>query len=80
MSYRKPNGDVVIEDEPEGICESCGKKRELRPYGPNGQNICVPCGMKDPRATFRNMAMKLGGDTPEQAEELVQFMFGPEVK
>ncbi len=31
--------------------EGCGKKGELRPYGPGGIWICFACGMKDKPAT-----------------------------
>lgn len=45
------NGIIIIEPEPDGICEYCGKKDELRPYGKNGERICFECGMKDPKTT-----------------------------
>jgi len=41
----------VIVVEPDGICELCGVKDELRPYGPNGENICFDCGMKNSEST-----------------------------
>ncbi len=34
-----------------GTCALCRKKKELRPYGPNGENICFDCGMKDEQNT-----------------------------
>lgn len=52
---RITNGMLIIEPEPEGICELCGKKDELRPYGPNNERICYECGMKDPATTERKM-------------------------
>jgi hypothetical protein len=43
-----------------GACELCGAKDgELRPYGPNGENICFDCGMKDKDATERQMGKAL---------------------
>jgi len=49
-------GDVfVIAVEPAGKCELCGKIDELRPYGPKGERICYECGMKDKRATEKQM-------------------------
>lgn len=29
-------------------CEVCGVERELRPYGPQGENICFACAMSTP--------------------------------
>ena len=40
----------VIEATPPDKCELCGEIAELRPYGPNNENICYPCGMKDEKA------------------------------
>ncbi len=37
---------VILEPEPDGKCEYCGKIAELRPYGENGAKICFDCGMK----------------------------------
>lgn len=34
-----------------GNCELCGTHAELRPYGPNNENICFECGMKDQETT-----------------------------
>jgi hypothetical protein len=39
---------VVGEHE---VCELCGKKAELRPYGPKGESICFECGMIDEETT-----------------------------
>jgi len=44
---------VTLEGEPDGICDICGKKAELRPYGKSGENICFECGMKDEKTTER---------------------------
>jgi Zn ribbon nucleic-acid-binding protein len=38
-----------------GKCEQCGKEADLRPYGPNGQKICVECGCKDEEATIKRI-------------------------
>lgn len=53
---------VFIYIEPEGICELCGKKAELRPYGANGENICYECGMKNPTITRKKMKEVLFGE------------------
>jgi hypothetical protein len=58
---------VVGEHE---VCELCGKKAELRPYGPNGESICFDCGMKDEKITKKKFfgllnntdALVVGGD------------------
>lgn len=46
------HGNVTIMDRRDpsafdGKCEMCGKNDELRPYGPNNENICFDCAMKD---------------------------------
>ena len=48
------NGVMIIETEPDAVCEECGKVDELRPYGKDGARICYECGMKDP-ATLERM-------------------------
>ena len=53
---------IVIEPTPPAKCDLCGKHDELRPYGPNGENICYGCGMKDPAMTTRRMEHVLFGE------------------
>lgn len=53
---------VWIQAEPDGKCELCGAIEETRPYGPNGKQICHPCGLKDPAETERQMAHRLFGE------------------
>lgn len=48
-------GEVFFEEEPEAKCEFCAELRELRPYGPNGENVCRPCANKDPEALKERM-------------------------
>jgi hypothetical protein len=33
----------------------CGKVEECRPYGPNNEQICFECGMKDEETTRRKL-------------------------
>ena len=61
---RNVNGIVIIEAEPDLICFLCGKIDETRPYGPNGEEICYECGMKNQEETDRMMGIKLFGDKP----------------
>lgn len=58
---RNVGGVPVIEAEPDFICALCGKIAETRPYGPNGEEICYECGMKDVETTNRMMEVKLFG-------------------
>jgi len=58
------NGIVIIEAEPDGICEYCGKKDELRPYGKNGERICFDCGQKDLKTTEKMMEKIFDQATP----------------
>ena len=41
---------LASEVEPAAICEMCGAKEELRPYGPKGENVCFDCGKKNEAA------------------------------
>jgi hypothetical protein len=54
----------VIEAEGPSICQLCGAEKETRPYGPNGEEICFPCGQKDMRTTERQMHRYLFGEGP----------------
>jgi hypothetical protein len=60
--------DVFIlgEEQPDAKCELCGKVEELRPYGPNGENICFDCGMKDEETTEKQFLGRLRGDIPDE--------------
>lgn len=51
---------VVIETTKPAKCDLCGKKDELRPYGPKGENVCYSCGQKDPAALKRAMNKLFG--------------------
>lgn len=60
MSHR--DGDVFhIRATPPAECELCGKIDELRPYGPEGENVCFDCAMKDRAATERQFAKAIAG-------------------
>lgn len=52
----------IIAPEPDQMCELCGKIDECRPYGPNNEQICFVCGMKDPETTNRKMDQYIFGD------------------
>lgn len=61
-------GKAVIMDRRDphafdGKCELCGKQDELRPYGPNNENICFECGMKDEATTAKKFHEFLDGQT-----------------
>ena len=43
----------LIEAEPDGVCDLCSAVAETRPYGPNGEEVCFECAMKDPEAAKR---------------------------
>jgi len=40
----------------------CGVIDECRPYGPNNEEICFDCAMKDEETTERKMAAYIFGD------------------
>lgn len=55
-------GNVVIfEETAPAKCELCEQVKELRPYGPNGENICYECGMKNLDSTERKFNEVLTG-------------------
>lgn len=41
----------IILEEPPQRCEMCGIIDECRPYGPNYEEICFECAMKDEALT-----------------------------
>jgi hypothetical protein len=45
---------LISEEKPE-ICQFCHNFEELRPYGPNNEEICFECAMKDERTTNKKM-------------------------
>ncbi len=53
----------VIEATPPATCEMCGATKELRPYGPHGENVCFECAMKDEATAKRQMIRLLFGGT-----------------
>jgi hypothetical protein len=52
---------IIAEQEPE-VCEMCGIVEECRPYGPNDENICFECAMKDEDTTRRKMEAYIFGN------------------
>jgi len=56
------NGISIICVEPDFICGLCGKIAETRPYGPNGEEICFECGVKNEPMTTKMLNHKLFGD------------------
>jgi len=49
------SGPGFIANEHSQLCEMCGKVEECRPYGPNNEQICFECGMKDEETTRRKL-------------------------
>lgn len=49
------SGPGFIAQQPDEVCEMCGKVDECRPYGPNDENICFDCAMQDEATTKRKM-------------------------
>lgn len=47
---------LILDGIKNAKCELCGKVAELRPYGPNGENICYDCGMKNIETTERQFS------------------------
>lgn len=55
------DNDRLIHAQPPGRCDLCGAVKETRPYGPNGENVCFPCGMKDEAAAKRAFLARIEG-------------------
>jgi hypothetical protein len=55
------SGRGFIAVEPDRTCELCGKVAECRPYGPNGEQVCFDCGMKDEPAATKRMRENIFG-------------------
>ena len=66
MSFRFLGIPVIAPQDSE-TCEFCGKEAECRPYGPNGENICFDCGMKDPKTTEKMMKKVLFGEGDDES-------------
>jgi hypothetical protein len=42
------SGRGIIAQEPDQVCEMCGKIDECRPYGKNDEQICFDCATSTP--------------------------------
>lgn len=56
------SGRGIIQEEAPQACQMCGVIAETRPYGPNGEEICFDCGMKDEETTKKKMAEYILGE------------------
>jgi hypothetical protein len=52
----------IIEKEQVDRCQLCGAIAETRPYGPNGEEVCFTCAMKDVEAACRQFAKHVFGN------------------
>lgn len=51
MTHKDDDENVLyVIAEPPGRCQLCGEVKETRPYGPNGEQVCFSCGMKNEAA------------------------------
>ena len=55
------SGLGIIQEESPRACQMCGVIDECRPYGPNNEEICFDCAMKDEETTKRKMATYIFG-------------------
>jgi hypothetical protein len=56
------SGRGIIQEESPQRCEFCGIIEECRPYGPNDEEICFDCAMKDKETTERKMSAYIFGE------------------
>lgn len=59
---RKDGNLVILEPQSDGKCDLCGAIEETRPYGPNGEEVCFTCGMKDEAAAGRQFEKLIGSN------------------
>ena len=52
----------IIEETDPAKCDFCSKEEELRPYGPNNENICHTCAIKDEETTKRKFSEVVLGE------------------
>lgn len=57
------SGRGIIAAEEDQECQLCGTFEECRPYGPNGEQVCFDCGMKDEAKTKERMMKYIFGET-----------------
>ena len=62
------SGRGFIAEELPQACELCGTIDECRPYGPNGEQICFDCGMKDEETTKKKMAEYIFGESDGKSD------------
>jgi hypothetical protein len=63
---RKGNAIIMDRRDPHafhGHCAFCKTYAELRPYGPNNENICFDCAMKDEATTAKKFKEMMDGQT-----------------
>jgi hypothetical protein len=56
------SGLGIIQEESPQACQLCGVIDECRPYGPNDEEVCFDCAMKDPETTERKMGAYIFGE------------------
>lgn len=59
VTFEDGHRHYVLESEGKQPCEMCGGVFELRPYGPNGENVCFFCAMEDPVAALMQLDARL---------------------
>jgi len=58
----------VIAQEPDQMCEMCGKIDECRPYGANDEQVCFDCAMSTPETKAiaeKKMAAYIFGESSD---------------
>lgn len=55
------DSNTLLSAQPPGRCELCGAVKETRPYGPNGEEVCFGCGMKDEAAMKAQFERRIRG-------------------
>jgi hypothetical protein len=61
------SGRGFIAEEVAQACEMCGVIAECRPYGPNDEQICFECAMKDEETTKKKMEAYIFGEEDGQS-------------
>lgn len=58
------SGLGIIAQEPDQVCDMCGKIDECRPYGPNSEQVCFECATTkcDPEQVEKRMREHIFGE------------------
>jgi hypothetical protein len=60
----------IICPEPPQLCELCGAFAETRPLGPNCEEVCFQCMLKDEETAKKRYKAFMEGNAPPRGQKL----------